>query len=414
MGRGHAALGELREGPVRGGCVTGTTSPGGLLAIEEHFGPVQVISGLYTDSEAGIEGDPAVHAVRQHLPERRLGFGYPDHGSTATGDYSANLAALMRDLTPSIHTSGTMFWMDDILRINDGNPVDQAKSLNIQKGRAEVASQLAKLDRDHPNVLLSHIGAKYLYTKDGSSPTQYAYSHPDAPELPASELKTPQEIERAYNILQETLTWLVEVYLEETPDSRFVSSGELLAAVDTQGFRQVTRAELDVMARWALLGWGDAPPSFVSDGLHFYSLRDLFNLLTLAFSREDDPLTLPMAYGPLGGADAPTTIALSAAELAETAALWADRLTPSGAWRVTPNNLLPDTMEVAGQKIPLAQVLYAMAYLYAAAYAGEPRTSVEVPASMGAPPIRQRLRALGCKDCTASSWSIKPATLLAH
>lgn len=67
--------------------------------------------------------------------------------------------------------------------------------------------ELAKLDRSRPHVLNMIVGDKFIYAR--ASPTQYAYAHPESPQLPPELLQSPQDKEARYRRTEETLKiWL--------------------------------------------------------------------------------------------------------------------------------------------------------------------------------------------------------------
>ena len=65
-----------------------------------------------------VERSAGSAAVRALVPERMLGFGFPDHGSVLRDqDYVAARDALLDLLTPTNDTTSATFWMDNSIRI---------------------------------------------------------------------------------------------------------------------------------------------------------------------------------------------------------------------------------------------------------------------------------------------------------
>jgi hypothetical protein len=406
---------------LRGGCIE--TTGGGLLAIEDHFGPVQIVTGIYTYSEAAIEGGAGRHAVARYLPERLLGFGFPDHGSTATEDFVPTLRELMTLMTPSIHTSATLLWVDDVIKINDGNVLDGVQNVRLHEGIRQARSGLEGLDRSRPHIVNTMIGSKYIYTQTGTSPTRWGYAHwepepgyPDNPQLPPEHINRLDLIEANYATTEATLEFLAGELREEEPAVRFVRAQEIVDMVATADYWEVTDAELDVIARWLLHHWSEAPPAFASDGDLFYSLRDCFLLFTHALSADSLPASqqLGRAYGPLSQTPAPGAVEISAEAIRQLAAELAPSLVESESWSVTPSNILQPSYESsAGPIINTAQLLYGMAMVYASSYAGRPVRAVTIPAADPMPETLALLLRMNCPEgaCEGTSWSLKPARI---
>lgn len=386
---------------------------GGLVAIETGLGPVQIVTGFYTQADAALEGDAGVHAVRSLLPDRQLGYGYPDHGSTVDGNYTENLAALMEALSPSIHTSGALFFADGILRLNDGNPVDHVGTIGTKEGIRDAVRAFEALDRTRPQVINVGFADKWIYTRNGvQSPTQWGYAHPDDAGLPSDFVRLRPEIDALYEESVLTLRHLAGTVRETDPSVRFVTSAEILQLVVTDDATGVTPEELDGLCRWALADWSGRPPRWVSDGEQFYSLRELFALLVTALAAPTPApsLSLPVVYGPFAGADAGEAVSVAAREIRAFASAARGDFEPAD-WATTPRSTVAPSYPVDGQSLTAAQLLYAMAFLYAADFVGQNVERVAVPVSLAAPDTLAMLEALACEGCLSTAWSLKPARI---
>lgn len=398
-----------------GGCIQPTG--GGVSVVQEYFGPVQVLSGSYLQSDTAYEGGPASHAAQSLLPGRILGFGFPDHGPFAQAEIRTAAGALMTRLTPTNETSATLFWADNVLKISDGSPLDNASSIDALKGPKAAAQTLTQYDTSRPNIVLTGFASKYLYTRNGTSPTIYGYAHPEAPQLPPEWLNTPKEREQNYQKTMQTLDYLLEEVLPANPGSRFVTSQDVINMVAPPDYWTVSPAQLDVLARWALLNWTNRPPDWVSDGTDFYSLRDLFALLTQAFGAganqgSGPDLRLPLAYGPLQAVDATGAVTLSRDEIVTLARQLAPNFAPDQPWQVTPNAMVQPTYATSAGTVTAAQLLYGMATVYAADFAGTPVNAVTLPATQAMPVTYDLLRQIGCiNTCSGTAWSFKPARI---
>ncbi|GAB4524735.1 MAG: hypothetical protein Fur0018_08540 [Anaerolineales bacterium] len=406
----------LREATT-GDCLAPTG--GGIELVNAQFGPVQLVSGDFMVSDLAYEGGPATWSVHAILPDRLLSFGYPDHGPFASGARRDAVAALMERLTPTNETSSTVFWADNVIKMTGGSPIDGTRGIDPLRGPQYAMSMLSGLDRSRPNLVLTGIASKFIYTKQNqnTSPTIYGYAHPEAPELPPDLLNTPQQQEQFYQQSLQTLDYLLDEVLPANPGSIFVDSQDVVHMVAPPDYWQIEPDQLDLLSRWALTHWTDRPPDWVSDGTDFYSLRDLFVLLTQALGAGEAPGTLTLnnwAYGPLQPVDAAGAVTLSRDEIVALAAGLAPDFAPGGAWQITPSAMVQPTYLTSAGEISAAQLLYGMALVYAADYAGTPVASVTLPATQAMPVTYDYLRQIGCLNtCSGTAWSFKPARLVA-
>ncbi len=400
-----------------GGCIG---DRGGIYNLLDNFGPVEVVSGVFMVSDVAYEGGPATHAVANILPDRLLSFGYPDHGPFAAGTKREAVAALMARLTPTNETSASVFWADNVIKMTGGNPIDGTRGIDPLRGPQYAAQMLAGLDRSHPNLILTGLGSKFLYTRQGqnTSPTIYGYAHPESPELPESLLNTPRQREVFYQQSLQTLDYLLDEVLPQNPGARFVNSQEVVDMVAPPAYWQITPSQLDVLSRWALIYWTDRPPDWVSDGTDFYSLRDLFTLLVRALAEETpsaagQTLALGAAYGPLEAVDAAGPVVLTREEILQTAAALAPDFSPDAAWQLTPSAMVQPVYRLNGQEVTAAQLLYGLATVYAADYAGVRLERITLPATRAMPVTYDLLQDIGClATCSGTAWSFKPARLV--
>ncbi len=398
-----------------GGCVEPTG--GGIYNVLDNFGPVELVSGAFLEADTAYEGGPTAHAVSYFLPERLLSFGYPDHGPFSSGERRAAVAALMERLTPTNETSSSVFWADNVIKMTGGSPIDETRGIDPLRGPQYAYGMLSGYDRSRPNIVLTGLGSKYLYTKQipQNSPTIYGYAHPESPELPPDLLNTAEEKERFYQQSLDTLDYLLDEVLPANPGSVFVDSQDVVNMVAPPEYWLIEPDQLDRLSRWALTNWTERPPDWVSDGTDFYSLRDLFTLLVRALGGESaGTLDLGMAYGPLEAVDASGEVTLSREEIVALAAGLAADFAPGAAWQVTPDAMIQPTYPTSAGVITAAQLLYGMATVYAADYAGTPVSAVTLPATRAMPVTYDYLQQIGClATCSGTAWSFKPARLVA-
>ncbi|MBN2895369.1 MAG: hypothetical protein JXK05_05710 [Campylobacterales bacterium] len=396
--------------PTFGGALydsNGTCKPGGVRAIMDHFGTPGLVTGLFLYSKAAIgEHDAGVHAIREHLSTRYLGFGFPDHGSAAQGGDAA-LEDLFTRLTPSPYTSGTLFWSENILRINDGDALNHISSLSLIDGSEAIRAQLDRLDRSRPLVINAHLGSKYTYTRNdlrpSTSPTIYAYDHPDAPELPETHRNSDEEIDRRFATEKEALQTLV-VFAASEKQVRFVSAQELVDLVMSEEFKTVDAQELTTLAQAfkTHVDTHGVVPDFVGDGMHYYALRDLFSLL-MRSSTENETLALLESYGPFNLATQSNAATIEASKLESIKTSHAQRFEAPKSWNVRAENIVLNRYDT----LSAAQLLYAMAAHHLGA-----RRAITIPAMQSLPETYALLQALDYEDAQATSWSLKPAVLM--
>lgn len=388
--------------PYKGGCVSETG--GGILAIQDAFGPVEIVTGLggINMDGANIERSAGSEAVRSILPDRMLGFGMPDHGSTIKDKtYGPARDALMEMLTPTAETTSTVFWMDNAVRINDGVPLEGLTSLKTSEGAVAIQNDLAQLSNTSVNLINTGIADKFLYATEGSSPTQWGYSHQTDPELPEDMLNSVPVREKLYANTEEAMDYLLGTYLASN-EGGFLSSDAVVAAVTTEDYWNVDASELTDIAAWLVHSWETTPPVYTTDGTDFYSLADTFALLWNGLSdKYNDPSLVSSWYGP-----------------------WAHSTTTSKTTEIASEDLLnllkttsldreiPATFSMDGTQYSAAQILYAMAYEYLSqsntALSGT-WTHISLPALAPMPESFSALENIGCTGCTDTAWSLKPA-----
>ena len=407
-----AAVDELvscEKEPYLGDCIVPTG--GGIMAVERSFGDVEVVSGVAVgDGLVGWESRGGHHAIAQRTPHRMIGFGFTDHGPDTYPTYDEVVDQIMTILSPSIETSGSMFWMDDAIRINDGDPTQDAHSVPLHNNPRRVRQVIESVERSRPHVINALLGSKYLYTQSGISPTGYAYSHPDAPQLTEDHLLDRAAIDQNYANTETNLAYLAG-FFESNPGSRFVGPNEIISLVAPDAYWGVNVTELDAVASWLYHHWDDGPPAFLSDGQEFYSLRDALGLFATALS-EDLPnlVDITLFFGPLEAVEG-TEVTLSAADIDDLAGQITGFMEADSTWETTPSNIVPSSFETANGTVSTAQALYAMALLYASRRAGTPLETVDVPATTATPETYDLLLEIGCLACVDTAWSLKPARI---
>lgn len=377
--------------PLRGGCVAETG--GGLLAVLDAFGQVEVVSGVGLTDGALIERSAGSQAIKDLLPDHWLGFGFPDHGGTIEEDnYIETRDALMALLSPTADTSSGTLWMDNSIRINDGAALQGSDSIPLKEGAETTQTAVESLDRSRPILLNVGFVDKYVYTRRGTSPTKWGYANADEPELPDKYLNSPERIDQYYQAIEEALDAILKY------DATFVNSDEAVELFVSEEYWEVTEEELIQMSHWILNEWDETPPAYAYDGLNYYSLTDFAFLALAHYQGESLDGIVSEKIGPWSRNVAATDeLSLQTQDLYE----WMSRVSLDAAF--------PESLTVGKTELSSAQVLYALAMVTAAQAQNTELSEITIPATQTAPASYDLLETLGCIDCLDTSWSLKPA-----
>ena len=381
--------------PIRGGCVNDTG--GGLQAILNNFGSVDIVTGVGLNEGALIERSAGSAAIRNELPDRLLNFGFPDHGSIITNpDYIEARNRLLEILTPTNDTGSSMYWIDNALSITDGAPLEGVNNIQIKEGIPAVEEFISEADLTRPMIAKGGIAGKYLYTASGTSPTIWGYSHPDDPELPDEWLNPPNLKERYYVQTEQALGHLAEFMRER--GTRFVDAQGVIDLYTSENYWDVTPRELEQIALWLLDNWTDAPPNYAYDGLNFYSLTDAYFLLAAGLNDQSTEGLVSTQIGPWSAAQQNREVVNIPTALLRD---WIGDIERDVA--------IPELINLTGTEYSPAQILYAMALLYAREMNDLPTNLLRIPAMASVPETYHLLAELDCRDCLDTAWSLKPA-----
>lgn len=382
--------------PIYGGCVA--EDGGGLQAILDTFGQVEIVTGVGVADGTLIERSAGAQSVKDELPDRWLSFGFPNHGAVLKDEnYTKTRDEFLELFVPTGDTSSGTLWMDNTISINDDASLEGAISIGAKEGVRNAVESVQDADRSSPIVLNLGFLSKYVYTKTGTSPTKYGYLHTDSPELPDEWLVSEKEKELNYENAEATLNHLLGSFIPENEGSKFVNSDEVVDLFTSEDYWNVDADELYQISLWLVNEWDKAPPNYAYDGEDFYSLTDAFYLLTqgLQYNFPEEGI-VSNYWGPW-----------SDANVGSAGTIWSFDLE---SWAIDFNEeQIPNTIYLSDQEWNSAQVLYALAYLYAMNYDGTMPTSVFVGPSEMAPESYELLEELGCTGCLDTSWSLKPA-----
>jgi hypothetical protein len=382
--------------PNYGGCVA--DEGGGLQAIMNTFGQVEIVTGLGLNDGTLIERSPGAQAVRDEIPDRWLSFGFPNHSAVLkTKGYTETRDEFLSLFVPTGDTSSGTLWMDNTISINDDASLEGAISIGAKEGVKNAISSIADADRSSPIVLNVGFLSKYVYTDSGTSPTKYGYIHPESPELTDEWLVSREETEEFYENAEATLTYLVKSFMPENEGSQFVTSDEVVDLFTSEDFWHVDEEELYQLSLWIVNHGSTQVPNYTYDGEDFYSLTDSFFLLLNGIRGDfPDEGIVSTYWGPWSNAEA------GGAEM-----MWTNDFE---SWLYDfDENQIPEIIEISDKEWNPAQVLYALAYYYATNYTEGAPSSMFIGNVNPEPESYNLLEELGCNSCLDTAWSLKPA-----
>jgi hypothetical protein len=400
--------------PTVGGCVA--ESGGGIEAVQNGFGQVEIVSGLGVgENLLPCWGNGLAHAIDYTAPDVAISLGIPDHGPASVEGFDELAEEFMTRMAPGANTSPTMFFMNDILRLNDGDLVADATGFIAHDEPADFRASFDRLDRSRPSHVNAGVAMKYVYTAVGDSPTKYAYANPDAPELPKDLLNSPDEIDHNYANIETNLVWIAGTYLAENPGSQFVSPSELRDMTTTESWETVQEAELDAASRWLVENWSDVPPDYAFDGTEYYSLRDVYGVLAMGTSLYppvDGAWPIVTWFGPEGDTPSAGNVTVDVDDLRDAAGKVLNTIiSRDDGWTERPAQLVAGTITVGDVTLNQAQMLYAMAWLYTADFSGANIVEIDVPDTNNWPATANLMEQFLCTACEDSSWTLRPATV---
>jgi hypothetical protein len=408
--------------------LTGDPDPsrtGGLKRVQEVFGRVDFARG--STFEPWYTGE-LVHAL-EALGVRPVLAGFPEPTVYPTRNldgYRGGAPGISDLLARDERCAPEVFWLDTLLRLSDYGALG-GRVFNAHEGPEALAKLLDGLDRSRLHVVQVRLGHPAVYVKPGfgarnyQTALEYSYDNPKLPNLPAAAARSPEERAEMYAKEDAVLDWLVRTFLPANPGSHFVSMGALMNQATSADSAPVTQAELADAATSLVEGARRELvrlPPFVRGGNRYFSLADLFGLLTGALAESampgSRPSSTPMVrlLGPVAVEDGNQTtgVRVPAAALSRECAELRRRLTATG-WSPVPRNAVPSFVGVGSVRLTAAQFLLAMAE----AYVARPGTTdVEIKWVSGTTLIGSMLPESRPRTDSGSAWTLKPALIRSH
>ncbi len=395
---------------------------GGMRKMQEVFGPAIFARGL----SIKLGGDsPLIHQLKVHNVKAIL-FGLPDPDpARGIHAYRGSVSAFGEFMSPIPETSPEVYWEDNVLRSSDTDKAE-VRAFSTSEPVKTLKEAFAKLDRSRVHVLHMEYGSyvRYLQTwHDGVPrflPLTWAYDHPYDPIIPTAvpAFTSQMEVDEAYQAEEAVLKWLVEEFFPANPGSRFVSCSDLMGMAETTLGQTVSKEELREAASSLLAGYAENglfPANYARTGNRFFSLADMFQLLSTALGEFHRKGSLPAAvtvqpvYGPLAMEEDPGAPVgeLPVSAMAGAAADIADHLNRS-EWKPVPENVVPTVVTVDGVRLNPAQFLRLMAEAYLAPV---PQTKLKIQMSNNFSPAGEMFPRQIMRVDQGNTWTFKPAPL---
>jgi hypothetical protein len=402
--------------------VSGVPDPkrsGGLKRVKEVFGAVASVSELTLETGGATE---FIHQIRKDgMPGIMTGLREPDPVRNLHGyrDAVRTFGAMM---SPEPNSSPEFYWQNDVLHLSETSD-RSVRVLRGYEGPAAAKKVLQELDRSKVHIIRLELASQELYLQPPYAkgplypPVRFAYDHPDRPELSPEALRARAEVDDGYAQEEALLQWLIEDYFRANGGSRFVSNADLSRMASGAGESSISLAQLKQAATELLTRWGSAtvPPNYVAAEGRYFSLANMFQMLTTTLAhlhRTDtlpDSVRLSPVYGPEEMADepGPNVGQVSAAAVARVSANLSQRL-EGHDWNTVPANMIPCWTDVEGTRLNAAQVLRLMAQ---ALLAPSPTAKLDIKLAQMFSPAGELFPRSGPRADQGGTWTIRPAVL---
>jgi hypothetical protein len=412
--------------PLTGAVLPGDV-PGGLRAVQSLIGATALVA-LAAEDPAQLHAldrwDAAAVLLALSGTGRVVGPGLPSR---------AGVAGLASMLAEDPNAPYGVYWEGGHLRVatadlgGEGPPAllarDGPEALNATvralDGRRSWVLPVLVMDRG-----LYCNGSAIVGGREVGSPTEWAYSHPGDPTLPAAGVRSPAERAALYDATNRTLEWLASDLLPSR-EGRFLSTDDLLALVDDGAGSAASAAELASAARdlierrqtLAYPAWVGAEWGFCRGDYRYFSLAEMYGLLARALSASSATGALPGSVEPMGLVGPlegrPPAFPYGSvrvddivAEATRQAGRMAER-----EWRVMPRGVVPSTSSPGGTEANAMEFLLLMAEAYLVLFdGGDPGSLVRLFPTEQWPLTLQAMLSEGTVAIPAASWAVRPAS----
>ena len=391
-------LAEARD-PLTGAPASGA---GGLKEMQEVFGQARDIRGLELAIEVyrpptrpnvpigtapppdsvkprfgvfrEIGGDTETLQMLAKYNTNAIMFGIPSANPAQIPGYGESIKHFGELMGAGPDTAPEVYWQDYALRLSEAAPpVRPVKALD---GVEALKGTLDKANRSTLQVVQVELGsiANYLqpdFAKTAANaPVQYAYAHPQAPQLPPDALRPAADVNAGWSKEDALLKWLTEEFFRNNAGSQFVSPTSLAKmakvgtgfSVSTDGLRAAVADALQKLGNDNhLLDY------FRVDG-HYLSLAEMFQVLTDELAEFHQTGKLPQSvkvarvYGPfrLVTGHGPNVGEVTAGDV-ETLCAEIDGPLHDETSTGVPKNSVPPMLKLNGMDLNPAQMVRLMA-----------------------------------------------------
>ncbi len=400
------------------------TGKGGLVMYMSTLGEPSTV--------AGVGGDGSQLHALDRFDDRGIVLGIhdvPEDLGAMVGDTEAGTVVAMLSEDPA--SPYGVYWQGSRLHL----AMDEVWSgaLVAREGASAGQGPLEDLDRRRVNVVPVLVMDRSTYCNGSTvvsgdqvrSPTEWAYSHPGSPRLPAEATYSPEERQARYDATCATLEWLAGEFLPSAGGT-FLSPRDVEAMVDPGTGITVSSAELataadDLIVRrnalrfpgWVGISWG-----YCRGDYQYFSLADMYGLLVQALAAYGEDGELPASLemvdvlGPR--AEASPSQPWNRVQLGSVVAEAGRQLEAitDDVWRVDPRAAVPVTSSPGGVEVNAMEFLLLMAGAYLAIYeeGGQENPLLNLLPSTMWPVTRLALAAEGRPIDAGDSWTLKPAS----
>jgi hypothetical protein len=358
------------------------------LAVEDYRPPPRVVApkdnpavplqpgtslkptfGIYRE----IGGDTETIQMMRPYNAAPIMFGIPSANPAQLPGYRVGYAHFGMLMSPAENTAPELYWQDYVLRVSEAAP--PVRGVKAVEGVEAVKGIFEKADRKRVQVLQleldgieNYLRPEFAHTAP-NPPLRYAYSHPQAPKLPADTLVPPAETSAAWAKEDALLQWLADDFFHNNAGSRFISNADLSKMAGTGTGFSVSVPHLENAVNDALKKFDTDTFLFnylkVDD--QYLSLAELFQVMTDALAEYQKTGQLPQSvkavkvYGPyrVVTGHGPNIGELTAGDIERTCADIAPVLHDDTAAGV-PKNSVPPLLRINGMVLNPAQMIRLM------------------------------------------------------
>ena len=405
-----------------GECLPYSDNEGGPGIIKITIGDFYTSSGIDTDN--GLSNDAVSKALMKIVKNNNISINF-SKDKIKKLDLAKKFIKIM---SPVNTTSSTLFWINNQIVITNWDIKNNIGVIDTVED-SDIINKIEKIkEKNDISVTPVYFGGTNLYSK--VNPVKYAYKNGGYKKLQIDKKYRQLEKDKKYELNASNFKKIIDLVYKDS-HFEFINSKKIYNKVINADYINITKQELDRMARWIIIEWNKKGriPSWVYDGKNYYSLRDVYYLLYKAFSDREKTTehSLPKAniqltnvFGPYKVVDDNTlNTRLSRKIIMEIIIKYMRIAQTDGYWEKKNDDSYGNSRDTIDPfyrrgriKITAAEMLYAMSVIYTMDYHGKKIEDIYIPPSKTYPETYELLRdGFGCINkeyCIATSWSLKP------